>query len=695
MLGYSYAGDEDKPLDIIVKFTTGSTVSSGSQNVFHQEQFANLEIASSVFKVYNFGTKTSTNLWPVTTNTTYYVKLHVFGTEKSYYISKDGENWRLMHTMTDTALSNGIWQKMFPRMYFGLSSWSCDNYFQGTIDFAGTKFIVDGVTVFDGATAVEGTDFGRVGYVYEVQPKEFMYFDYQNNLMIPCVDTSTADSVVIETKIMPRAYDVSNAGILDTPGDANGVNTQSSSNLSFRLSMTTAGTLHFRVSGDGTTGNYIVDITGTTPIPTYEYSKVRVTYSSSTGYLVEHSVDDGETWISDGTSEETSGIIYYPGSYMYFGNNSATSSSSNTWGFPGIVSLKDTKITVDGTVAFNGSTAVEGTDYKIITINTPLAVIEKTVWHQKDQVKTLTDSYYYNFYDNNSYLRLPTIFNPGTNTWEMVFKYYTGTGASSDNTIFGGSTSNDGYGILVKIKNSHICTYISPKDSSGWGIASGTSGSYTFVNSKLYWIKVVYDGSQYLFYYSLNGKDYTLDLTIANATPISATETYGSRCFGRAHASGEYPKNDGRIYLEDCYIKIGDDYYFNGKTAVEGTDFTVNGYLFKVNVYSWIKPAQTVDCYVTGAQNEWECEPEYQFTWDGESDYYELNGVEVVGEWRIASEDFETINYGGEEMWEVPAFDELYQLTQNGENLYSYSEGVLLNIKFYFNTGEVYIEEQQ
>ena len=591
MLGYSYAGHEDQPIEYIIKFKTGSSVSSGEQNIMHQEYFANLSIYNSNFLAYNWQTSSNTTLFPAIANQYYWFKLRVFGEEKSYYVSWDGENWKHLLTMTDTTLSSGKWQKMFPRMFFGLHSRNLNGYFQGTIDLLQMRIIVGGVTVFDGSTAVKGQDFGAAAYVQEVHDREFYKFNYQNMVLIPVPYTSDMTSCVIETKIMPHLFNIANAGVLDTSFDKTGASTQAANNVSTRLTISTDGKLVFRISSDGSTANYAVNITGTEILPTFQYVNIRYSYNADTGYVVEHSLDGGETWVVDGSSDYNTRPLASQGACFGLGINSATS-SDNPFSIDGLVCLKDTKFTVDGQVVFDGSTAVNGEDYYIVTTKGDITETTKTQWHQKDLVKTRTDSYYNFFYNNNGYILLPKVFHPGTSTWEMVFKYYTHGQASADNTIFGGSTSTDGWGILVKIKNSHIVTYLSTTGGN-WDIAAGTTGSYTFVNYKMYWIKVVYDGSRYSFYYSLDGENYTLDFTVENASPISGNATNGSRCFGRAHASGEYPKNYGRIYLEDCYIKIGDDYYFNGKTAEEGYDYKVMGYTLKENVYEWVLPTPT------------------------------------------------------------------------------------------------------
>ena len=112
-------------------------------------------------------------------------------------------------------------------------------------------------------------------------------------------------------------------------------------------------------------------------------------------------------------------------------------------------------------------------------------------------------------------------------------------------------------------------------------------------------------------------------------------------------------------------------------------------------VWSVVTPAvgDPVDCYIRGSMNGWEADAAWQFVWDGTSDYYEITGVELAGEWKIASTDWNTINYGGHMDYEWPTYNEMYALAQQGSNLYTVSEGAQLNIKFYFNTGEVFITE--
>lgn len=169
--------------------------------------------------------------------------------------------------------------------------------------------------------------------------------------------------------------------------------------------------------------------------------------------------------------------------------------------------------------------------------------------------------------DDYNYVVLPS-FNPGSQSWKMYYKINTKDGAGYDNSIFGQLTNYRS--IIVKVKNNRFVMYASSGNS--WDIASGYSGSYSVQNNTDYVIDVTFDGSKYVLSYSLDdGKTFTKDIVINNSNPIYADN---ENRLGRAGANGEYCR--GKIYLSECYIKIGNDYYFNG-ASMRKADYTVYG----------------------------------------------------------------------------------------------------------------------
>ena len=79
---------------------------------------------------------------------------------------------------------------------------------------------------------------------------------------------------------------------------------------------------------------------------------------------------------------------------------------------------------------------------------------------------------------------------------------------------------------------------------------------------------------------------------------------------------------------------------------------------------------EKADLYLRGAINSWESDVNYQFTYDPVNDLYFLENVEWSGEYKFASSDWSTIDFGGSySMQELPLNTET-SLTRYGSNLY-------------------------
>ena len=181
-------------------------------------------------------------------------------------------------------------------------------------------------------------------------------FSDSNNIIIPEFFTSNMASFSLQTKInLQSATGINNAGIIDT-----GINNSGTNSTSIRLTVTTDGYLRFRVSSGGSQ-SYVIDITGSTLLPDLQSILVRVIYSSTSGYILEHSLDNGSSWIPDGQSSLTTRP--YPSAtekYFCLGDNIATGYTLN-----GSLDLASTIFTLNGSEVFNGGTAIEGTDFTI------------------------------------------------------------------------------------------------------------------------------------------------------------------------------------------------------------------------------------------------------------------------------------------------------------------------------------------
>ncbi|MBQ6908096.1 MAG: hypothetical protein IJQ28_06935 [Clostridia bacterium] len=166
-------------------------------------------------------------------------------------------------------------------------------------------------------------------------------------------------------------------------------------------------------------------------------------------------------------------------------------------------------------------------------------------------------------FTSSIYAKIEPPFMVSTNTWEIVFKFTTGTNISSEQYVFASQRGSSGayHGIFFEIKSSKIFMQGSTNGSS-WNINTGSTTTLTA--STTYWAKGVFDGSTYKFYLSTDGTSFTQEgSTVTNSNPIYQT-TVVSRIGVYGNAAG-YPFN-GTVDLKESYINIGGGKWWEGVT---------------------------------------------------------------------------------------------------------------------------------
>lgn len=172
-------------------------------------------------------------------------------------------------------------------------------------------------------------------------------------------------------------------------------------------------------------------------------------------------------------------------------------------------------------------------------------------------------------FDNTSCAVLPEKFQPGSNSWEALFKVTTGEDITSSQRIFAfninisnNSTIETGYGIPVSVFNSKFTWALSTNGTS-WNLASTEQGSYTVLPNTTYWVKVNWDGTKYTLAYSLTGdaNSFVTDITHNSTSPLKFIGN--SAVIGNTAASRPWK---GSIDLNSSYIKVNDEIWweFNG-----------------------------------------------------------------------------------------------------------------------------------
>ena len=157
-----------------------------------------------------------------------------------------------------------------------------------------------------------------------------------------------------------------------------------------------------------------------------------------------------------------------------------------------------------------------------------------------------------------NYAVLKNTFNPTTRTWKFFMKLRTSDDVTTAQAVWSSALREAG-GFELEVGESHFRVWLSSNGTTN-DIASNVAGVYTVLPNTDYWVSMAFTGSQYLFKYSLNGQDYTTDITINNATPILPETFMIGRNFG---TSSEIPFS-GSVDLNYCSLSIAGNVRWTG-----------------------------------------------------------------------------------------------------------------------------------
>lgn len=175
----------------------------------------------------------------------------------------------------------------------------------------------------------------------------------------------------------------------------------------------------------------------------------------------------------------------------------------------------------------------------------------------------------YSNFSNSKYFKTINNFNPQSNNYSIQIGIITGSNLSSNESII---SENTNYSFSLGINNSKMSYYLSSNGSS-W-TTSADVGNITLNPNTRYLLKFDYDYTNEVFTSSIfvNNR-WQVDYTSGKVnSPTSFLQFGVSRTVSA-------PLTNGKILLEDINIEIGDDTWFDGETAVQGTDYTVVGSL--------------------------------------------------------------------------------------------------------------------
>jgi len=117
-----------------------------------------------------------------------------------------------------------------------------------------------------------------------------------------------------------------------------------------------------------------------------------------------------------------------------------------------------------------------------------------------------------------SYARLPFAFTPGSDQWEIVVKITTGADVATQQIILASHTERT---VSIGIDNSKFLLSTG-NDTATWSIVNAVSGTYTVLANTTYWVRAKFDSTKYTLEYSLDGEDFTEDISSTSSTVIGS-----------------------------------------------------------------------------------------------------------------------------------------------------------------------------
>lgn len=183
-------------------------------------------------------------------------------------------------------------------------------------------------------------------------------------------------------------------------------------------------------------------------------------------------------------------------------------------------------------------------------------------------------------FSGSNWLRLPTIFNPGSNAWEMVIKARTPSAFSKRNWLTGGGNAagKDFDFVTIGIENNGKPMMYITSNGTSWNIANAAISSNTLEVNTDYLFRFQFTGTQYVYSTSVdNGFNWVTQVTINSTTSIfvpTTPQAIGNTCYA-ANATQFW---SGSIDLPNSYIKINGSTWWNGSsnTLTDVSQWTVD-----------------------------------------------------------------------------------------------------------------------
>ena len=233
-------------------------------------------------------------------------------------------------------------------------------------------------------------------------------------------------------------------------------------------------------------------------------------------------------------------------------------------------------LTEAGLHLLDGSLITSGMYADFVTYIADLYDTTTNIYSNVTKVGSLTDNNgVLSGFSTSNYAKLPTSFNPASNTWEIQLKFTTGNDVTTSKDYISANTNgqNNSCPFLFRILNSKFYLYASSTNNVSFDIANDVSGSYTVQTNTDYVVNISFTGTNYILKYSTDdGATFTQDISITSSSKIYTSDF---TLIGAFVWNGGYENPiEGSLDLNGCYININGSRWWTGTLPVGFTDET-------------------------------------------------------------------------------------------------------------------------
>ena len=268
------------------------------------------------------------------------------------------------------------------------------------------------------------------------------------------------------------------------------------------------------------------------------------------GTLSSYISEDGITYEQDYTGSLSS--------YVWNNNADIGYSAADNIAFRGTIWLEDCYIQYGTNEKKYFAERPQSNDKTSLYINTEK---DNNLYYEKDELQlnvskvgtaAVNENGIASNFGNNSYVTFGKL-NAGDNPWEMVFKvkYKEHSGFQR----FCGSSSGNPRNLLITVSDEDKLSLYISTNGSDWSIQRQGSKT-TLVNNTTYYIKALFNGTNYILSLSTDGINYNEEINEASTTPMYNGVSTNFQ-IGCAFSDESQYNWQGTIDLKESYIQIG------------------------------------------------------------------------------------------------------------------------------------------